>query len=63
MTVDEASAKGIDADTLPNANGPTDAVSPAATKPSGSGVAALDEKLQNLRMDDSPSNSRNVSSV
>ena len=52
MSVPEAEAKGIDVDTLPQTDGPSDTTSPAGTKPSTSGVAALEEKMNGLKTSD-----------
>ena len=52
MTVDEAQAKGIDVSTLEAKDGPTDPVSPVGTAPSHGGVAALEEKMENLKTTD-----------
>lgn len=49
----EAESKGINTNSLAKVEGPSDTVSPAGTKPSGEGVAALDEKMQNLKTNDS----------
>ncbi|ORY24697.1 hypothetical protein BCR39DRAFT_472124 [Naematelia encephala] len=51
LSVEEATAKGIDVDTLEKKEGETDTVSPAGTKPSAEAVADLETKVQELKVD------------
>lgn len=52
MTVEEAKAKGIDLDTLEKTDAPTDTVSPVGQAPPQDAVSALEEKTQQLKVDD-----------
>ncbi|WWC60554.1 uncharacterized protein I303_103128 [Kwoniella dejecticola CBS 10117] len=51
LSVEEAKAKGIDINTLQKTDAPTDAVAPVGTAPSASAVDALQEKVNELRVD------------
>ncbi|ORX35404.1 hypothetical protein BD324DRAFT_632692 [Kockovaella imperatae] len=51
MSLDEAKAQGIDVNALEEKEAPTDAVSPVGTKPSADGIAALEEKAKELKLD------------
>ncbi|KAL7423705.1 Cruciform DNA binding protein [Cryptotrichosporon argae] len=55
LSVEEAKAKGIDIASLEKVDGPTDAITQAphapAAPPPASAVAALDEKIQELKID------------
>ena len=51
MTVEEARAKGIDVDRLDKTDGPTDAVSPVGQAPPAAAVADLEQKVQELKVD------------
>lgn len=52
ISVEEAKAKGIDVEHITKTDAPTDATSPVGTKPPAAGVAALDEKLADLKVGD-----------
>ena len=51
MSVNEAEAKGIDVNRLEKVDAASDTVSPAGSQPPAAGVAALDEKLADMKMD------------
>ncbi|WWC68398.1 uncharacterized protein I206_102324 [Kwoniella pini CBS 10737] len=59
LSVEEAKAKGIDVNTLQKTDAPTDAVTPVGTAPSASAVDALQEKVNELRVD----NSKDISGI
>lgn len=50
MSITEAEARGINVSSLPKTDGPTDSVSPVGTAASQDSVAALDEKIQGLKV-------------
>jgi len=52
MSVPEAESKGIDVDDLEKTDAPSDPASPFGTQSSSSGAAALEEKIQDLKMSD-----------
>lgn len=60
MTVEEARAKGIDVDRLDKTDGPTDAVSPVGQAPPAAAVADLEQKVQELKVDNSSAPSADV---
>ncbi|WVQ85511.1 hypothetical protein IAT38_007676 [Cryptococcus sp. DSM 104549] len=59
LSVEEAKAKGINVAALDKVDGPSDATEPTGTAPPASAVAALDEKIQELK----PGSSKDASGV